>query len=54
MHMSVSSHLSYYYKDSPNDVVKPNLEAYKQRLDGKKEWLGNLLFVNRLMTLAFN
>lgn len=54
MHMSVSSHLSYFYKDSPTDITKPNLEAYKQRLDGKKERLGNLLFVNRLMTLAFN
>lgn len=52
MHSSVSSHLSFYYKDERSSYN--NLSEYKLKVGWHKERLSNLLFVNRLMVLSFN
>lgn len=52
MHTSVSSHLSYYFKDENKSY--PNIKFYKEKVGHHKERLSNLLFVNRLLILAFS
>jgi len=58
MHASVSSHLSYYYKDISKMGQKqktfPNLSVYLEKVGYYPERMQNLHFATYILLRAFN